>query len=109
MKQQWDWVTSSRNISYDPSPTVQTYIIAYTCPAFKKISLNVIYFQCLTDFFYFVINACRINPTISSPNENFEYSYSYSNAVLRVYRIKSLFGLKSERWKPHNTSCHPTK
>ena len=37
-----------------------------------------------------------------SPNENFEYGYPHSNALLQ-------FHLKLECCKPHNTACHPTK
>ena len=38
----------------------------------------------------------------TSPNENFEYCYSHSNALLQ-------FCLKLECCKPHYASCHPTK
>ena len=38
----------------------------------------------------------------TSPNENFEYGYPYSNALLQ-------FRLKFELCKPHNTARHPTK
>ena len=38
----------------------------------------------------------------TSPNENFEYGYPHSNALLQ-------FRLKFERCKPHNTASHPTK
>ena len=38
----------------------------------------------------------------TSPNENFEYGYPHSNALLQLR-------LKLERCKPHNASRHPTK
>ena len=38
----------------------------------------------------------------TSPNENFEYGYPHSNALLQ-------FELKLERCKPHKAACHPTK
>ena len=38
----------------------------------------------------------------TSPNENFEYGYPHSNALLQ-------FRLKFERCKPRNTARHPTK
>ena len=38
----------------------------------------------------------------TSPDENFEYSYLHSNAILQ-------FILKFERCKPHNAASHPTK
>ena len=38
----------------------------------------------------------------TSPNENFEYSYPHSNALLQ-------FELKLERCKSHKAACHPTK
>ena len=38
----------------------------------------------------------------TSPNENFEYGYPHSNAVLQ-------FELKFERCKPHSAARHPTK
>ena len=38
----------------------------------------------------------------TSPNENFEYGYTNSNALLQ-------FRLKFERCKPCNTAHHPTK
>ena len=37
-----------------------------------------------------------------SPNENFEYGYPHSNALLQ-------FELKLERCKPHKAARHPTK
>ena len=37
----------------------------------------------------------------TSPNENFEYDFSHSNALLQ-------FDLKLERCKPHKAACHPT-
>ena len=39
---------------------------------------------------------------ITSPNENFEYYYSHSNALLQ-------FELKMQRCKPHKAARHPTK
>ena len=36
------------------------------------------------------------------PNENFEYGYPHSNALLQ-------FCLKFERFKPQKAACHPTK
>ena len=36
----------------------------------------------------------------TSPNENFEYGYPHSNALLQ-------FHLKLERCKLHNAACHP--
>ena len=38
----------------------------------------------------------------TSPNENFEYGYPHSNALLQ-------FRLKLERCKPHKAACCPTK
>ena len=38
----------------------------------------------------------------TSPNENFEYGYPHSNALLQ-------FELKLERCKPHKVAHHPTK
>ena len=38
----------------------------------------------------------------TSPNENFEYGYSHSNALLQ-------FKLKLERCKPHKAARHPSK
>ena len=38
----------------------------------------------------------------TSPNENFEYGYPHSNALLQ-------FHLKLERCKPHNSARHPMK
>ena len=38
----------------------------------------------------------------TSPNENFEYGYPHSNALLQ-------FCLKLERCMSHNAACHPTK
>ena len=38
----------------------------------------------------------------TSPNENVEYGYPHSNALLQVR-------LKFERCKPHNAARHPTK
>ena len=38
----------------------------------------------------------------TSPNENFEYGYSHSNALLQ-------FDFKLERCKPHKAAHHPTK
>ena len=38
----------------------------------------------------------------TSPNENFEYGYPHSNALLQ-------FELKLERCKPHKDARHPTK
>ena len=38
----------------------------------------------------------------TSPNENFEYGYPHSNALLQYH-------LKLERWKPHKAAHHPTK
>ena len=38
----------------------------------------------------------------TSPNENFEYGYPHSNALLQ-------FLLNLECCKPHNAACHPTK
>ena len=38
----------------------------------------------------------------TSPNENFEYGYPYSNALLQ-------FELKLERCKPHKAARNPTK
>ena len=38
----------------------------------------------------------------TSPNENFEYGYPHSNALLQ-------FDLKLERCKPHRAACHPTE
>ena len=38
----------------------------------------------------------------TSPNENFEYGYRHSNALLQ-------FRLKLERCKPHNAARHSTK
>ena len=38
----------------------------------------------------------------TSPNENFEYGYPHSNALLQ-------FELKLERCKPHKAARHPTK
>ena len=38
----------------------------------------------------------------TSPNENFEYGYPHSNALLQ-------FELKLERCKPHEAARHPTK
>ena len=38
----------------------------------------------------------------TSPNENFEYGYPHSNALLQ-------FRLKYERCKPHNDACHLMK
>ena len=38
----------------------------------------------------------------TSPNENFEYGYPHSNALLQ-------FRLRFERCKPRNTARHPTK
>ena len=38
----------------------------------------------------------------TSPNENFEYDYPHSNALLQ-------FDLKLERCKPHRAARHPTK
>ena len=38
----------------------------------------------------------------TSLNENFEYGYPHSNALLQ-------FRLESERWKPHKATRHPTK
>ena len=38
----------------------------------------------------------------TSPNENFEYGYPHSNALLQ-------FELKFERCKPHKAARHPTK
>ena len=38
----------------------------------------------------------------TSPNENFEYGYPHSNAVLQ-------FELKLDRCKPHSAARHPTK
>ena len=38
----------------------------------------------------------------TSPNENFEYDYSHSNALLQ-------FRLEFERCKPRNAARHPTK
>ena len=38
----------------------------------------------------------------TSPNENFEYSYPHSNALLQ-------FGLKLEHCKSHKAAHHPTK
>ena len=38
----------------------------------------------------------------TSPNENFEYGYPHSNALLQ-------FDLKLERCKPHRAAHHPTK
>ena len=38
----------------------------------------------------------------TSPNENFEYGYPHSNALLQ-------FRLKLERCKPQNAACHPMK
>ena len=37
----------------------------------------------------------------TSPNENFEYGYPHSNALLQ-------FHLELERCKPHKAACHPT-
>ena len=41
-------------------------------------------------------------PRYNSPNENIEYGYSNSNALLQ-------FDLKLERCKPHKATGHPTK
>ena len=41
-------------------------------------------------------------PRYTSPNENFEYGYPHSNALLQ-------FDLKLERCKPHRAARHPTK
>ena len=38
----------------------------------------------------------------TSPNENFEYGYPHSNALLQLC-------LKFEHCKPHKAACHPTK
>ena len=38
----------------------------------------------------------------TSQNENFEYGYPHSNAILQ-------FCLKLEHFKPHNAACHPMK
>ena len=38
----------------------------------------------------------------TSPNENFEYGYPHSNALLQ-------FRLESERWKQHKAARHPTR
>ena len=38
----------------------------------------------------------------TSPNENFEYGYPHSNALLQ-------FDLKLQRCKPHKAVSHPTK
>ena len=38
----------------------------------------------------------------TSPNENFEYGYPHSNALLQ-------FELKLDSCKPHKAACHPTK
>ena len=38
----------------------------------------------------------------TSPNENFEYGYTHSNALLQ-------FELKLEHCKPHKAARHPTK
>ena len=38
----------------------------------------------------------------TSPNENFEYGYPHSNALLQ-------FDFKLERCKPHKAARHPTK
>ena len=38
----------------------------------------------------------------TSPNENFEYGYPHSNALLQ-------FQLKLERWKPQKVPRRPTK
>ena len=37
----------------------------------------------------------------TSPNENFEYGYTHSNALLQ-------FCLKFESCKPQKAACHPT-
>ena len=44
----------------------------------------------------------RISDDIPPQNENFEYGYPHSNALLQ-------FRLKIERCKPRNTARHPTK
>ena len=44
----------------------------------------------------------RLYPTIYHLNENFEYGYPHSNALLQ-------FRLKLERCKLHKASRHPTK
>ena len=44
----------------------------------------------------------RISDEYTSPNENFEYGYPHSNALLQ-------FELKLERCKPHKAARHPTK
>ena len=36
------------------------------------------------------------------PNENFEYGYPHSNALLQ-------FSLELERWKPHKAAFHSTR
>ena len=38
----------------------------------------------------------------TSPNDNFEYGYPHSNALLQ-------FDLKLERCRPHKAARHPTK
>ena len=38
----------------------------------------------------------------TSPNENFEYSYPHSSALLQ-------FRPELERWKPHKAARHPTR
>ena len=38
----------------------------------------------------------------TSPNENFEYGYPHSNALLQ-------FRLELERWKPHKAARHQTR
>ena len=38
----------------------------------------------------------------TSPNENFEYGYRHSNALLQ-------FRLELERWKTHKAAHHPTR
>ena len=38
----------------------------------------------------------------TSPNENFEYSYPHSNALLQ-------FRPELECWKPHKAARHPTR
>ena len=43
----------------------------------------------------------RISDDILPPNENFEYGYPHSNALLQ-------FCLKLERCKPQKAACHST-
>ena len=38
----------------------------------------------------------------TSPNENFDYGYPHSNALLQ-------FRPELERWKPHKAAHHPTR